>query len=81
MPFGLDLVAAELVIQGHAQAHHVSSWSLTLPNQPDVHPEGNSVPSDSTLFPFKDIGPLKLKLPSFSARDSILHLTIDRENL
>ena len=47
MPFGLDLVAAELVIQSHAQAHHVSSRSLTLPNQPDVHTEGNSVPNDS----------------------------------
>ena len=37
--------------------------------------------SQATLLPFKDIGPLKLKLPSFSARDLILHLTIDRENL
>ena len=40
-----------LVIQGHAQAPHVSSRSLTLPNQPDVHPEGNSVPSDSKASP------------------------------
>ena len=36
-----------LVIQSHAQAHHVSSRSLTLPNRPDVHPEENSVPNDS----------------------------------
>ena len=40
-----------LVIQGHAQALHVSSWSLALPNQPDAHPEGNSVPSDSKARP------------------------------
>ena len=36
-----------LVIQSHAQAHHVSSRSLTLPNQPVVHTEGNSVPNES----------------------------------
>ena len=37
-----------LVIQGYAQAHHVSSQSLTLPNEPDLYPEENSVPTDST---------------------------------
>ena len=40
-----------LVIQGHAQILHVLSRSLTLPNQPDAHPEGNSVPSDSKARP------------------------------
>ncbi len=40
-----------LVIQGHAQILHVSSRSLTLPNQLDAHPEGNSVPSDPKARP------------------------------
>ena len=37
-----------VVIQSHAHAHHVSSRSLTLPNQPDVHPEENTVPNEFT---------------------------------